>query len=211
VSFYNAPATWSDLTGRLSPPAPAAFVNGVSTTTATIPVAFGGNRITINSGGVNGQSGGFNVAGAPSGGNTSSSGSGSSTASDQSSAPLTGPATQPLRVTLTQRNRRMRVGRNGVFSFMLGAQAVDAAGRAGFSLRLPQHEQAAGARTVSLRSKAFVSTAGLPTRISARLTTRQRRILKAARRLRVTATISVHDPAGRAARRSYHFALLAPR
>jgi hypothetical protein len=114
-------------------------------------------------------------------------------------------------VTLTRRNRRIRVGRNGVFSFMLGAQAVDAAGRAGFSLRLPQHEQAAGARTVSLRSKAFVSTAGLPTRISARLTTRQRRILKAARRLRVTATISVHDPAGRAARRSYHFALLAPR
>jgi len=135
---------------------------------------------------------------------TSSSGSGSSTAGDQS-------ATQPLRVTLTRRNRRIRVGRNGVFSFMLGAQAVDAAGRAGFSLRLPQHEQAAGARTVSLRSKAFVSTAGLPTRISARLTTRQRRILKAARRLRVTATISVHDPAGRAARRSYHFALLAPR
>lgn len=152
---------------------------------------------------------GVNVAGAPSGRNTSSSGSGSSTASDQSSAPLTGPATQPLRVTLTRRNRRIRVGKNGVFSFSLGAQAVDAAGRAGFSLRLPRHERAAG--TVSLRSKAFVSTAGLPTTISARLTTRQHRILKAARRLRVTATISVHDPAGRAARRSYHFALLAPR
>jgi hypothetical protein len=210
VPGYNGSATWSDLTGRLSPSAPADFVNGVSTTTAAIPVAFSGNRITINSGGVNGQSGGFNVAGAPSGGSASSSGSGSSAAGDQSPAPLTGPATRPLGVRLTLRNRRIRVGKNGVFSFQLGAEAVDAAGRVAFSLRLPRHRQAAAGRTVSLRSKAFVSTAGLPTTISARLTTGQRRTLMAARHLRVTTTINVHDQGGNAARRSYHFVLLAP-
>jgi hypothetical protein len=211
VPSYDGTGTWSDLTGRLSPSTPSAFVNGVSTTTATVPVAFGANRITVNSGGASGTSSAFEVAAAPAG--SGPSGSGSSPAADAAvAAPVTGPVIiGPLRLGLTRRSRRIRVARNGVFSFQLAAQNVDTTGRVRFSLRLPRHERAAGARTESLRSKSILAAAGRPTTISARLTTRQRQILKAVRRLRLTASVSVHDAVGNAARRRYHLTLLAPR
>src|SRR5581483_7221694 len=61
LTGYNGPATWSDLSGQLSPTAPASFVNGVSTTTATVSTGFRGNRITVTSGSLSGQSGAFDV------------------------------------------------------------------------------------------------------------------------------------------------------
>jgi hypothetical protein len=63
VTGYDGPGTWSDTSGQLSPGAPAAFVNGVSTTSATVPVAFRNDRITVNADGVSGQSGAFAVRG----------------------------------------------------------------------------------------------------------------------------------------------------
>jgi hypothetical protein len=141
--------------------APAAFVNGVGATTAMVPVAFGANRITVNSGGLSGTSG-VDVGAAPAAGNGSSGSGSPPAANDQAAAPLIGPSARPFRVGLTRRSRRIRVGRNGVFSFQLTAQDVDTAGRVRYSLRLPPHERAAGAWAVSLRSKAIVATAGLP-------------------------------------------------
>jgi hypothetical protein len=58
---YNAGATWSSLSGGLSPPTPAAFNKGVSTTSATFAWASVNNRITLTSGGVSGQSNLFSV------------------------------------------------------------------------------------------------------------------------------------------------------
>jgi hypothetical protein len=63
LSDLNGAATWSDLSGQLSPSTPANFVNGVSTTTATVSVAFKDDRVTVNTGGVSGQSGPFAVQG----------------------------------------------------------------------------------------------------------------------------------------------------
>ena len=63
IPDYNAAATWSSLDGGLSPPGPAAFVNGVSRTNATIPARFTGDRISVSSGGLTGESGPFDVVG----------------------------------------------------------------------------------------------------------------------------------------------------
>lgn len=60
---YDAPATWSDRSGTLSPPTPSPFVNGVSSSDATIPTAFHGDTITVSSGGVSRTTGAFNVFG----------------------------------------------------------------------------------------------------------------------------------------------------
>jgi hypothetical protein len=46
---WSAPATWSDTSGALSPAAPSAFVNGVSTTVAHVGVPFHHDVITITS------------------------------------------------------------------------------------------------------------------------------------------------------------------
>jgi len=66
VTSYSGPATWSSLDGGISPAAPNGFVNGVSTTSATIPSPFAGDRITVASGGMSGQSSLFDVRGAAS-------------------------------------------------------------------------------------------------------------------------------------------------
>ncbi|HZQ64991.1 MAG TPA: hypothetical protein VFA66_07180 [Gaiellaceae bacterium] len=58
---YNASATWSSLDGGISPANPSDFVNGVSTTSATILSAFTNDQITVSSGGVSGSSVTFNV------------------------------------------------------------------------------------------------------------------------------------------------------
>jgi alpha-tubulin suppressor-like RCC1 family protein len=59
---YNGPASWSDLSGTLSPATPSAFVNGVSKTQgATIPDAYSGDRVTISGGGLTAQSNSFDV------------------------------------------------------------------------------------------------------------------------------------------------------
>jgi Arylsulfotransferase (ASST) len=211
VPSYNGSATWSDLSGQLSPATPANFVNGVSSTTATIPTPSQGNRITVTSGGASGQTGGFDVVAAPPRSNTAAGGSaqlGPSPAGDQA---LTGPATRPLGVAVTRGNRRIRVAKGGVFAFRLGAQDVDAVGRIAFAARVPQTERAVQSRSLALPSKRFVSTAGRETTIMVQLTARQFRIVRATHRLRVTATIRVHDKAGNVARRIYHFTLLAPR
>jgi hypothetical protein len=63
VTYFNDPGTWSDLSGQLSPASPAKFVNGISTTTATIPVPFKNDKITVTSGGVTGSSVAFAVIG----------------------------------------------------------------------------------------------------------------------------------------------------
>jgi alpha-tubulin suppressor-like RCC1 family protein len=60
---YNGAATWSDLSGALSPSAPASFVNGVSTTTATISTPYAGDQITLTSNGISGKSAFFRVLG----------------------------------------------------------------------------------------------------------------------------------------------------
>jgi hypothetical protein len=61
--YYNGPATWSDLSGQLSPAAPLNFVGGVSTTKATIPIPFKNDKITVSTGGVTGTSATFGVIG----------------------------------------------------------------------------------------------------------------------------------------------------
>jgi hypothetical protein len=61
IKSYNAPATWSDLSGHLSPATPASFVNGVSKTRATVANPFRADKITIASGGKSKQSGPFDV------------------------------------------------------------------------------------------------------------------------------------------------------
>jgi hypothetical protein len=63
VTQYNAPAAWTSTDGGITPAAPAGFVQGVSTTDATIGVPFHGDRITVSSSGVSGQSSLFNVLG----------------------------------------------------------------------------------------------------------------------------------------------------
>ncbi len=63
VTGYNGPATWASVDGAISPAVPAAFVNGVSTTQATIGAPFSSDRITVGSGGATGQSALFNVLG----------------------------------------------------------------------------------------------------------------------------------------------------
>ena len=63
MADYNARATWSDLSGRLSPAVPGRFVNGVSTTQATVATPFHNDRITLTAGGVSGTSGPFSVHG----------------------------------------------------------------------------------------------------------------------------------------------------
>jgi hypothetical protein len=100
------------------------------------------------------------------------------------------------------------VGRGGVFTFVLGPQDVDAVGRIGFNARVPA--RAAAARRVVLSSKTFVSTTGRPTKIRVRLSARELRVLRRARRLSVTARITAHDRAGTVARRNYRFTLLPP-
>jgi WD40 repeat protein len=60
---YTGPATWSSLDTALAPAAPNPFVNGVSTTTATVSAPFREDRITLTSSGVSGQSTGFNIVG----------------------------------------------------------------------------------------------------------------------------------------------------
>ena len=65
VTTYNAPATWSNLSGpgNFLPANPNNFVNGVSQTTATISVPFKNDKITVSSGGFTGSGGFFNVFG----------------------------------------------------------------------------------------------------------------------------------------------------
>jgi hypothetical protein len=63
LAGYNAPATWSDLSGQLSPSAPVDFTGGISKTTATIPIPFKGDKITLTSLGVTGTSRVFGVYG----------------------------------------------------------------------------------------------------------------------------------------------------
>jgi hypothetical protein len=118
------------------------------------------------------------------------------------------PAARPLGVDVLRRNRRIRVGRGGVFRFVLGPQDVDAVGRIGFNARVPGKAAAARARRVVLSSKTLVSTAGQRTAIPVRLSSAQLRVVRATRRLGVTAKIAVHDRAGHAARRNFHFVLL---
>src|SRR5581483_4045803 len=53
VAGYNGPASWSDLSGALSPSAPSAFVDGVSTTTTSkVSTPFHADRVTVSSAGV---------------------------------------------------------------------------------------------------------------------------------------------------------------
>jgi hypothetical protein len=63
VTAYNGPATWSSVDGQISPATPADFVNGISTTTATIPDARHNDQITVTSGGGSGLSPAFAVLG----------------------------------------------------------------------------------------------------------------------------------------------------
>ena len=63
VTGYNGPATWSSVDGALSPTQPADFVDGVSTTTATISAPFHNDRISVASGGATSASALFNVLG----------------------------------------------------------------------------------------------------------------------------------------------------
>jgi hypothetical protein len=62
LTAYNAAATWSDLTGTLTPAAPGAFVNGVSTTpNAAVANPLAADTITITTGGVSATSNTFSV------------------------------------------------------------------------------------------------------------------------------------------------------
>jgi hypothetical protein len=63
LTAYNAPATWSSLDGHLSPATPTSFVDGISTTPATVPRSFKNDRVTVTSGGISGQSTPFDVIG----------------------------------------------------------------------------------------------------------------------------------------------------
>ncbi len=62
ITSYTDTATWSDLTGTLSPGTPSAFANGISKTTGTtVAKPTGNDTITIASGGTSGTSGTFAV------------------------------------------------------------------------------------------------------------------------------------------------------
>lgn len=62
LATYNAPGRWSDLSGALSPTAPADFVNGISTTaTSKVAAPFANDRVTVTTGGISVSSGRFNV------------------------------------------------------------------------------------------------------------------------------------------------------
>ena len=63
LGAYNAAATWSDLSGVLAPASPSAFVNGVSTTNATVGVPYHGDQITLMSGGQSSSTSSFDVLG----------------------------------------------------------------------------------------------------------------------------------------------------
>jgi len=63
VLNYNGPGTWSSSDGGIVPAVPANFVDGVSTTDATVGAPFRADRITVSSGGASGQSSVFNVLG----------------------------------------------------------------------------------------------------------------------------------------------------
>jgi hypothetical protein len=63
VKSYNATATWSDLSGHLSPATPSSFVNGISKTSATVSNPYHGDRITIVSGGKSTPTSAFDVLG----------------------------------------------------------------------------------------------------------------------------------------------------
>ena len=62
VRTYTGTPAWSDLSGYLSG-SPAAFSNGVSTNTVTLPTEYRKDRITVTDGGVSNQTGPFNVLG----------------------------------------------------------------------------------------------------------------------------------------------------
>lgn len=62
VTNYNAAATWSDLSGHLSPTAPASFQNGVSKSSATVSTPYANDKVTVSSGGKSGASARFNVS-----------------------------------------------------------------------------------------------------------------------------------------------------
>jgi len=219
VSGYDGPGRWSDATGTLTPAAPANFVGGVSTTTATIPAALADDRITVTTGGLTGVSAPFAVADPPSAASTGGASGESATSAPavtgstagQPAIPVTGPAIRPLAIDVGRRNRSIRAGRDGRFAFVLGVQDVDATGRIRFTASAPRTALARAGRRVSLASRSFASTAGRATTMHVRLAARQRRILQAARRLRATAAIAVQDGAGMVVRRTYRFTLLAPR
>jgi hypothetical protein len=63
VINYDRPATWTSLDGGIAPSAPANFVQGISTSEATVSAAFRGDRITVSSADASGQSGALNVLG----------------------------------------------------------------------------------------------------------------------------------------------------
>jgi len=63
LTSYDGPASWSSLDGDLAPASPADFVNGVSTTSATIPAPYRNDRITVSTGGTTGESNLFNSLG----------------------------------------------------------------------------------------------------------------------------------------------------
>lgn len=65
LTTYNGAATWSDSSGTLAPSTPSRFVDGISTTMATVHSTFTADRITITSNGVSGTSGPFNTSVGP--------------------------------------------------------------------------------------------------------------------------------------------------
>ncbi|MBV9870550.1 MAG: hypothetical protein JO214_08005 [Frankiaceae bacterium] len=64
VANYSDPTTWSDTSGELSPAAPAAFVNGVSSTSATITDPQTDDVIEVSNGSATGDTNHFRVLGA---------------------------------------------------------------------------------------------------------------------------------------------------
>jgi hypothetical protein len=64
LTDYNASATWS-AQSDLTPTSPSPFVNGVSTTTATITSPIREDRITLTSAGISGKTTGFTITGPP--------------------------------------------------------------------------------------------------------------------------------------------------
>lgn len=64
LTSYSGPATWSDLSGNLSPSSPQDFVNGVSETMgATVTGSFHSDQISVTTSGVTGLSRVFSVLG----------------------------------------------------------------------------------------------------------------------------------------------------
>ena len=63
LTSYSGSGTWSDLSGVLTPAAPANFVNGVSTSTAQVSLAYKNDTISVSSGGASGTSRAFSVYG----------------------------------------------------------------------------------------------------------------------------------------------------